>query len=53
MLGLAVTPDADPRLEAPKNESWSERLRSKLVLSGPSEVDASVKALLQKAWDNS
>ena len=53
VLGLAVTPDADPRLEAPKNESWSERLRSKLVLSGPSEVDASVKALLQKAWDNS
>jgi hypothetical protein len=52
-LGLAVTPEADPRLEAPKNESWSERLKSKLLLDSPAAVDASVKALLKAAWEKS
>jgi hypothetical protein len=53
LLGLAVTPDADPRLEAPKNESWSERLKSKLLLESPGQVDASVAALLKAAWERS
>lgn len=52
-LGLAVTPDTDPRLEAPKNESWSERLKSKLLLTSPTEVDASIDALLKQAWEKS
>ena len=52
-LGLAVTPDADPRLEAPRNESWSERLRSKLLLTAPAEVDGSIDALLKQAWERS
>ncbi|MDR3512023.1 MAG: DUF4287 domain-containing protein [Caulobacteraceae bacterium] len=50
MLGLALAPDADPRLQAPKNESWSERLRSRLALASPGEADASVAALLEAAW---
>jgi hypothetical protein len=53
MLGLAVTPDADPRLAEPKNEGWSERLKSKLQLESPSQVDASVAALLKQAWERS
>lgn len=53
VLGLALTPDADPRLEPPKNEGWSERLKSKLVLAGPRDVDASLKALLKAAWEKS
>jgi hypothetical protein len=53
LLGLAVTPDADPRLEAPKNEGWSERLKSKLLLDSPAQVDASVAALLRQAWERS
>ena len=53
VLGLAVTPDADARLEPPKNEGWSERLKSKLVLEAPKDVDASVKALLKAAWERS
>jgi hypothetical protein len=53
MLGLAVTPDADPRLAEPKNEGWSERLKSKLPLEGVSQVDASVAALLKQAWERS
>jgi hypothetical protein len=53
VLGLALDPAVDPRLEAPKNEGWSERLKSKLVLDDPKQVDASVKALLKQAWERS
>lgn len=53
VLGLALDPDADPRLEPPKNEGWSERLKSKLVLDDPKQVDASLKALLKAAWERS
>ena len=53
LLGLAVTPDADPRLQAPRNESWSERLKSKLLLESADRVDASVAALLRQAWERS
>jgi hypothetical protein len=52
-LGLALTPDADLRLEAPKNEAWSERLKAKLLLESAASVDASVKALLKAAWERS
>ena len=52
-LGLAVTPEADPRLMEPRNEGWSERLKSKLVLVSPTEADASVAALLKTAWERS
>jgi Domain of unknown function (DUF4287)/Domain of unknown function (DUF5655) len=53
LLGLAVDPAADPRLEAPRNESWSERLKSKLLLDSPAQVDASVAALLKQSWERS
>lgn len=53
MLGLALDPEADPRLEAAKNESWSERLRARLPLAGPEAVDSSVVALLKQAWERS
>jgi hypothetical protein len=53
MLGLALTPDADPRLETPKNESWSERLKARMPLASPSDVDDTVKALLRAAWERS
>ncbi|MFI4966435.1 MAG: DUF4287 domain-containing protein, partial [Caulobacterales bacterium] len=53
MLGLALTPDADPRLEAPRNEGWSERLKARMPLSSTAEVDASVEALLKAAWERS
>ena len=52
-LGLALEPGADPRLQSPKNEGWSERLKSVLPLSSPAEVDAGVAALLQQAWERS
>jgi len=53
MLGLAVTPDAAPHLAEPKNEGWSERLKAKLPLASPAEVDAEVVALLKQAWERS
>lgn len=53
MLGLAVDPAADPRLETPKSESWSERLKSRLPLTSPADVDARLEALLKQAWERS
>lgn len=53
MLGLALTPDADARLLPPRNEGWSERLKAKLPLASPAEVDARVEALLKAAWERS
>lgn len=52
-LGLALPPETDARLEPPGNESWSERLTSKLTLAAPAQVDASIGSLLKQAWDRS
>lgn len=53
-LGLALPPSADARLEASrKNEGWSERLKSVLVLTKASDVDARLKALLKAAFEAS
>ncbi len=52
-LGLAITPDTDPRLETAKNESRSERLKAKLLLENPSQVDALVRSLIKMAWERS
>jgi hypothetical protein len=51
MLGVAVTPDADARLETPRNEAWSERLKGRMLLERPEDVDASAKTLLRQAWE--
>jgi hypothetical protein len=53
VLGLAVTPDAAPRLLEPKNEGWSERLKAKVALASPAEVDDEVRALLKAAFERS
>lgn len=53
MLGLALEPSADPRLEPPKNEPWSERLRARMPLESPDQVDAALVALLKQAWERS
>ena len=54
MVGFAVTPDADPRLTPRgKSESWGDRLKGQMLLTSPSEVDASVEALLKAAWERS
>ena len=53
MVGFAVTPDADPRLEPRGNESWGDRLKGQMLLTSPDQVDASVEALLKQAWERS
>jgi hypothetical protein len=53
VLGLAVGPEADPRLQPPRNEGWSERLKSKLVLESPVQADPSLAALLRASWERS
>jgi len=53
VLGLAVPADASARLTPPKNEGWSERLKSKLTLASPAEVDAEVAQLLRGSWEGS
>jgi hypothetical protein len=54
LLGLAVEPDADPRLEPRgKSESWGDRLKGQMLLTSPDQVDASVEALLKAAWERS
>jgi Domain of unknown function (DUF4287)/Domain of unknown function (DUF5655) len=50
MLGLALPPETDARLHPPRHEGWSERLKSRASLVSPHEVDASLRALLKKAW---
>ena len=52
-LGLALEPDADPRLLAASREGWSERLTATLVLSSREDVDAGVAHLLRQAWERS
>ncbi len=52
-LGLAVTPDADPRLLEAAKEGWSERLKSVLVLTSPDQVDDGLRLLMQAAFEQS
>lgn len=52
-LGLALEPDADSRLQPPRNDGWSERLKSRTTLGSPAEVDATLAALLTAAWERS
>ena len=51
LLGLAVGPDASARLQAAGKESWSERLKSRVVLRTPGEVDAEIGRLLKESWE--
>jgi hypothetical protein len=53
MLGLALSPDASPLLEAPKNEGWSERLKSRMALAAVGDVTPAVEALIKAAWEKS
>jgi hypothetical protein len=54
LIGFAVTPDADPRLSPRgKSESWGDRLKGQMTLTSPTEVDASIDALLKQAWERS
>lgn len=54
MVGFAVTPDADSRLQPRgRSESWGDRLKGQMLLTSPDQVDASIDALLKSAWERS
>ena len=54
VLGLAVSPDADPILQARrKSEPLNERLLAIAPLDSVAAVDARVAALLKAAWERS
>lgn len=53
MLGLAVFPNADPRLVPAKKESWSERLKAQVALESPADIDAGLVDVLRAAWERS
>lgn len=53
-LGLAVDPKASKRFAAPKkNEGWSDRNKSVLVLTSTKDIDADLKTLLKTAFEAS
>lgn len=51
MLGLAIAPDTDARLEAPRSESWSERLKTRTPLGSIADMDDQIAAWLRGAWE--
>ena len=54
MVGFAVDPSADPRLQPRgKSESWGDRLKSQMLRTSPDQVDESIEALLWAAWERS
>ncbi len=53
MLGLEVTPESDPALEASKNESWSERLKSRVRIEKAGDADDGLATLFRQSWEKS
>lgn len=49
ILGLGVAPETSPILSAAGKDSWSERLRSKVVLADARDVTSEITKLLQAA----
>jgi hypothetical protein len=53
MLGLALDPEPGSGLEAPKSETWSERLRWRLRVGSPREINTNLADRLRVAWSRS
>ncbi len=53
LLGLKLDPKTSKRLSpSVRKESWSERLASVVELASPKEVDAELRTLFAKAYEN-
>jgi hypothetical protein len=52
MLGLAVAPDNDARLESAKGDGWSERLTARVRLKSPGDVPIFCEQM-STAWKSS
>jgi hypothetical protein len=53
LLGLAVGPEADPRLLPAAKEAWSERLKSKMAIQAEADIDSRLDLLFKASWDSS
>lgn len=51
LLGLALPFESDSRLRASKRESWSERLKSAMLIASPADINDSLVTLVRKAWE--
>ncbi len=51
-IGLALSPDSDPRLSSAHREKWSERLHSSLTVPSPAAV-FELFPLVERAHENS
>jgi hypothetical protein len=52
LLGLAIRPETDPRVEPAKGDGWSERLTARVALASPSDV-AGLRDLIGTAYESS
>ncbi|WP_419729167.1 DUF4287 domain-containing protein [Lichenicola sp.] len=51
VLGLALAPGTSGLLSPTRSEPWSDRLKSRLTLTHPPDVDDGVRSLLAAAWE--
>jgi len=51
VLGLALSPEASPRLEPARNEGWSERLKARMKLTSAADLTGEVVELLRRAGE--
>jgi hypothetical protein len=52
LLGLAIRPETDPRLEPAKGDGWSERLTARVALTSPRDM-AGLLDLIRAAYESS
>ncbi len=52
-LALAILSDSDSRLVPAGKDSWSERLKSTILLTAPADIDDSLVTLVRTARDRS
>jgi len=50
-LGLALDPREHDLEPAIGSDSWSERLKSVIIISTPADINGRVKSLLKSAWE--
>ena len=53
LLGLAVGPEADPRLLPAAKEAWSERLKSKMPIQVEADIDPRLDQLFKTSFNSS
>jgi len=53
VLGLAISPETGGCLVMPGRESWSERLKSVVEITTPTQINEDLLNLIRQAWERS